>query len=169
MAEPALETILEQIQTVLQALVADGGATAWYSPAKVYIVRTWNDSRLWDSSIEGPVYGIRRGDRNHMEDATGDSVSGGVMKAEVDVHVLVSLRYSPAGADDVPSEALVAERMQRDILRALMMDPQLAGLVSNVAMEGTGVDDQIIDDAPDGWVCAELAFRVGYTYQAANP
>jgi hypothetical protein len=173
-AEPVLWQILERLQADLAAIVGDGGVSHFETPDRVLVVTTWNDLRLWDTSVgttaKGVIYGIRRAGRNHAEESTGDNSTGGNVKATVEVRVLVNQRFNPASPEDVPGGAQVVERMLRDVVRKLLFeDVNLGGLANNVAIVGQGADDEVIEDTEAGWATGELVFHVEYTYQASAP
>lgn len=175
MAEPRMYRILQRIQSKLQEIVGTGGNPYHYTPEKVHVVRTWNDPRLFDDSVgasptEGVIYAIRRVDRNHQYDTTGDGVQGCNLQASVDVVVLVSKKFNPSSPDDAPDGALVVERMLHDVARKLFFeDPGMGDEADTLAAAGAGADDSVIDDAPAGWAAAQIAFRVDYTYPAVEP
>lgn len=161
--------VLQRVQTDLAAILADGGASYWYTPAAVHVVKTWDDERLWDPSRQ-VIYAVRREARHHEEESTGSNATGGYMAAAVDIHILVSQVFTPSAPTDTPDEVLVVERMERDVLRKLLFeDVKLGGLVNNIALAGEGIDDTVIENAPAGWACGEITFRAGYTYPAVAP
>jgi hypothetical protein len=173
-ADPILWTVLERVQTTLAAIVA--GANYFYTPHKVYIVRNADDDRLFDSTqgnLAGgdpaTIYAVRRNAALTARHATGDNATGDRLETTVEVGVLVSRQHVPAAATDDPTEAEVIERMRADVIRALtFVDPALGVLdADDTATEG--VEDDVWDEPPDGWIALELTFRVRYQFPSSRP
>ena len=160
--------IAEALKTRFAAIVADGGTTYWYTPAKVARVQAY-DRLLADPTV-GHVYAVRAGEERHSEESTGSPSTGGVMSAEAEIFVLL-LRPSAAVDDnpfgvDASTKAIEQDRMVRDFLRALFLDVTLAGLVTNV-VDGSLVVDR--DMEIEGWAVAEARFTGRYSYPARTP
>ena len=157
------------IQTSLAAIVADGGATYWYTPT---VVRTlWfsdeeGDLNLLQEEIGGPIYAIRPGDEIHNEGATGG------MYVEADVFVLVATPFTDPETPfvpAVPSRWTVVNRMVRDVLRKLLVDVRLisvGGAVDNIFAAPVIVDR---DRFVEGWAIAEIQLQVSYRYLGGVP
>lgn len=159
-------------------LVGLGGASYWFTPDQVYLVTSWDDRRLWNTNAGAAgnqyptIYAVRRHDRNHRRDATGDNAGGDNPTGTVDVSVLVS-RYLPQTMPPdpaVPDQVQTLERMLADVLRLFSFQDSglTAELVDDVGDAG-GWDDTVMEDAPDGWVAGVLMFRVPYQYKSTAP
>lgn len=174
-ADPKLYTILDRVRADLAAITA--GADYHYTPHLVKVVRAWDEVKLdtslgLDTVTDPPtVYFVRREDRHIERDSTGDATNGDRPEATVDVSVLVCRRNTPSTDADTPTEALILERMLADVHRKLAFeDPGLGSSIDSddVYAEG-GVDDTVIENAPEGWICAQVTFRVAYQYFSSRP
>lgn len=165
MAESIHEQIVAAIETSLEGIVGDGGDTYWYTPGAVTRV-TWDEERLLDSSIDGPIYALRPGEETHAESTTGE------MEALAEIHVLVATTFESAETPLEPadtSRATVVNRMVRDVLRKLLTDVQITsigGAVDNV-FDGSVVIDR--DRYVAGWALAEIIFTIKYRYAGGVP
>lgn len=168
MAESKHNQIADALKARLVAITGDGGTTYWYTPAVVARVQAY-DRLLADPTV-GMVYALRAGSEEHLEESTGDAVSGGGMAATAEWFVLM-LRPTAAADDnpfgaDASTKAIEQDRMIRDFLRALLLDVTLGGLAYNV-VSGSLVVDR--DMEVEGWAIAEARFRVAYGYRARTP
>ena len=165
MSESIIEQATERLRTNLAAIVADGGATYWYSTGVAYRVPYYEDRHL-DSSRDPAktTVLVRMGDETHEEH------SSQTCKAHAEVFVLVAIPFRPATErpEEVasPTRMTLVNRMVRDILRAVWADPQLAGLVENVAGDPITVDRE---REVDGWAMAETRLSLAYSYERSAP
>jgi hypothetical protein len=173
-ADPLLWDVLERIQATLAAITA--GANYFYTPHLVAIVRTANDRRLFDPSLgnlagDDPptIYAVRRNTATTLRHSSGDNTSGDHLQTTVEIGVLVARQNVPSTDADTPTEAQVLEQMRADVMRALtFVDPALGVLdADDTATEG--VEDDVWDDPPEGWIALELTFRVRFQYPASRP
>lgn len=174
-ADPLVWDILERIQATLAAITA--GANYFYTPHLVAIVRTADDLRLFDPSLGDVnggtppvIYAVRRNTAVTARHSSGDSVSGDHLQTTVEIGVLCTRMHVPSTAADTPTEAQVLEQMRADVLRALtFVDPALGVLdADDTAVDG-GVEDDVWDNPPEGWVALEMTFRVRFQYPASRP
>lgn len=160
--------IADALKARFAAIVADGGATYFYTPAQVARVQAY-DRLLADPTV-GQVYALRAGEERHREESTGGAVTGGIVAAEAEFFVLLlrptaAVDDNPFGAD-ASTKAIEQDRMVRDFLRALFLDVTLGGLASNI-VDGSLIVDR--DMEIEGWAVAEARFTVLYTYPSRTP
>lgn len=151
MAEARAYQVKAAIVAKLAAIVADGGATYWITPNVVTRAHRWTD-RLLDTMAGTPatVYAVRS-DRSVYRE-TGPAQ----MSMTFEVFVLLLQK-----ADEMADEAardLIADRMERDVVKALMADFTLAGVAFNVMDPAEGIQAESFDVA--GWIARELRMSV---------
>jgi hypothetical protein len=164
MAESYHTTIVSTLKTTLEAVIGDGGTSYWYTPSVVWTVPYFEDRHL-DGSHEYILL-IRSGDETHEEHA-----SGGMMRADAEVFILVARKYEPATEHPAevasPDRSTLIDRCVRDVLRAVLANPKLGlSYVENVAAEPVIVDRA---QEVEGWALAEIRTVVRYEYQKATP
>lgn len=161
---PKILGIVDQLVENFEAMVAD---TSHYVPDKIYKVVTYQDRRLFDSGPGPTFYAIRPGDSRDLEHSTGDS-TGGFNISEVEMFVLAARYWG--GSDDSTDALTIRENLIRDVKRVLFTDPTVDGLAINVSDGEFTVNRQFfIEGDEDGWVCAEFAFPLSYTYHVTTP
>jgi hypothetical protein len=167
-AEPTHERVKTVLKTLLQGIVANGGAPYWYTPAHVF----------WHPTFDGSCYGkdfgdtvyVLVGDRTHRTKNTNKTWNARML------FDLIVLRRLPVPYSDVnplkpPAEprGLIQGRLASDAENRLSADPTFAAFAS----EGLQVwDIQVLTDERDpeltdleGWACAYLRVQTQYFYQ----
>lgn len=162
MAESIIEQAAQQLRTDLAAIVSDSGITYWYTPDKVWLV-TFFEDRFLDTSRDHIIM-IRPGDELH-EEQTSQRV-----RATQEFYILIAKRHTPSTelpeTADTPTRWTVINRCVRDVMRALWADPQLNGLVENLAVEPVVVDRARL---VEGWALAEIRLVAAYSYTKGAP
>jgi hypothetical protein len=169
-AESISEQILSAIRTRLAALATDGGTACWYTPHRVYRTRTWPDGMLDravapNETTPAVIYGVRGEQKRFREDGTGGQCVG-----DLEVFILVARAdVSPtetAENEATPTADTIANRLERDVLRSLLSEPTLGGLVRNVIGE-EGMESEPYYEA--GWIARELRTVMPYDFNASAP
>jgi hypothetical protein len=172
MAEPLVYQVLQKVQALLVAIVADGGAAYWYTPAVVLIVPPgeppWSDARLWDESVAGAIYGVCRTSSMHSRRNTGDNTNGPRDMATLTIEVLVAQRFVASSPTDTPDLALITERMLRDVLRKLAFEGPGLGVAID-ADDVLASETALVINAPPGWAAGVAQFQVVYDYFSSAP
>lgn len=173
-ADPLLWDVLERIQATLAGITA--GANYFYTPHLVAIVRTADDLRLFNPALGSvnagdppTIYAVRRNAATTARHSSGDNTSGDHLQTTVEIGVLCTRMHVPSTDADTPTEAQVLEQMRADVLRALtFVDPAL-GVLDADDTATDGVEDDVWDNPPDGWIALEMTFRVRFQYPASRP
>ena len=170
MADPKPTQVKRAVVALLSSIAGDGGETYWYTPDRVYRFNTYNDPRLVDASVAkkqgGPavIYGV--------SSSAGDGGAGVREGATSQVGVtlaLVILALHSVDASIAPEDQdEIADRMERDITKALLsnvtlanlLTPSSGALVFNVTDE-QGIRSEAFDALPAGkWIVRELRTNV---------
>lgn len=173
MPEPSEQLIAAALVTRLQAIVADGGTTAWYTPTKVYRCgRKWDPSII-DASLGTPaapavVYAVRTAPPRYFEFETDGGVRG-----EMETYVLMARQdYRPTDdpeREETPIAATIAARMFRDVVRAMFRSAsggvdsalgQVGGCANVTTDEGIGGEDWELKKG--GWIVRVLTTTVQF-------
>lgn len=173
--EPKEERIKAAIVERLEQLRPDDGVTCWYKATRVY-----RCGRKWDPTILAPglgkpeapavVYAVRS-----LPPRMRELGSSGQCEGELEVFILCARQdfRAPGGPENeaAPREDLVAARLQRDAVRALLRDedgiePTLGALVTNV-MDEEGVQGE--DFERKGWVIRVLRMVMPYPFMSDAP
>lgn len=172
----ASESIHEQIAAALRTLLAGiTGSSYWYDlsdTTKNQVVRTtfFEDADLKEEYDH--IILIRPGDETIRELSTGDASSGGGLRGEMEVFILVAHRFETASENPfeeaTPTRWTIADRAVFDILRKLFLGPgvTLSGVAVNVAEQPI-----LIDRARylPKWAIAELRLLISYDSMATSP
>ena len=163
------EQIAEAIRASLEEISGSDGNPYWNTTAAAVRV-LWVEKELLESALgTGPIYAVWPGEEEHVEGATGAPLGAGRIDAEMDVFVLCLQSYKQtdhAFAPGDPTRWNMGNRMVRDVLRKLLADVQLSGLVENVFATPVIIDR---DRWIDGWAVVEIHFRVAYSYTGGVP
>jgi hypothetical protein len=174
MAESKPEQIKARLAEVLRAIVGDGGTTYWQTPSAVYRCwGRWSDEMLQKSlATPAVIYAVRSGTHRTLEYTTGGGTRG-----ELEVFILLARadqapNVAPA-KETAPIRDTLAERMERDVVKALLTDVNLRGtssqgLVDNV-MGADGITSQDIPDVEGGWIVRELHMVMEYQTLGSAP
>lgn len=175
------ESIHEQIEEALRVLLAGivAGANYWNtfesSTAKVARCSFYRDADLV-AAYEQIVL-IRPGIETVRELSSGDAISGGGLRGEMETFVEINKRFEKGTENPfeatAPTRATLVNRVIRDVLRRVCLDgitlaPVLgAGTPTvNVIQESLVIDrDQFMEK----WARAELRFVISYDFMAATP
>lgn len=172
MAESVHEQIAAGLAAAFAAIVADGGASFWYTPDKVGRVTFYTDSLLRPEY--STLYVLRPGDENHREETS----SGGV-SVTAEFFVLIAKKLDVASEDpfdparDTPTRETVVNRVVRDAVKTLWANVQLGGIVNgtveNIVTGSLFVERSAVELADVRWALAELRFEVLYSYLKGTP
>lgn len=158
MAEPKHARIVDAILARLAGIVSDAGVTYWYAPNLVAAVHHFEDAYL--DPKHDVSYLLMDLDETHAEEATGMRGS-----AVAEFLLLVAKRFAPpmeqAGGADTRLRMRIVDRLVRDALRVLLLEPTLGGLTTNLMTDGMVVDRSLVFK---GWALAEIRFAVPYSY-----
>lgn len=175
-ADPVLWQVLGRVKATLEAIVA--GANYHITPHAVYIVRTFEDGRLYNPALgnlgggfPATIIGIRRFDVNTQRHSSGDATSGDRCESVADIGILVSQYHNPSSPDDEPTEAKIIEQLRADVIRAMaFVDPGLgASVEADDVLANGGLDDSVVEDVPDGWIACGMTFRVRWQFFSSRP
>lgn len=163
MAEPVHEQISAAIRTRLLTIVADGGATYWYTPDAVVRCLEWLSS--YDVSKEHMLF--IKPEPDSVSEATTGTFQGlapfSVLIVKKDERA--SRHPFDEEKSEEPIAATVISRAVADVRAALLSEVTLGGLAWNVA------DGEITADYSyqigGAWLSAVLAFSVKYDYPKA--
>jgi hypothetical protein len=170
-AESLNEQIAVALQAKLASIVGDGGASYWYTPT---VIRTPGVSAaLLDLDVATTaapaIYAVIPDEEEHLEEASG------LMQAYMKIYLFLAVRFQPDKElpfdQSAPIRWTVQNRMVRDVLKKLLTDLTLGGLVLNL-FGGPG-DRVLIDRSArtyeDGWAIVFVHFRIFYGYQFGAP
>ncbi len=169
MAESIAEQIAAALQAKLATIVGDAGVTYWYTPA--YVARTPGVGKgLIDEALvtadKPALYAVIPDEEEHVEDASQ------MMRAGQKIYLFLAVRYQPTSelpyAQSAPIRWTVQNRMVRDVMKKLLSDVTLGGLVLNL-FDGRILVDRSARTYEDGWALVFIYFRVMYDYAFGAP
>src|SRR5262249_13042583 len=148
-------------------IAGDGGATYWYTPT---VIRTPGASAaLLDvdvAAVNPAIYAVIPDEEEHVEEATQ------MMQAFMKIYVFLAVRFQPASelpfTQSAPIRWTVQNRAVRDVLKKLLTDVTLGGLVLNLFGDRVLVD-RSARTYEDGWALVFMYFRVLYSYPFGAP
>lgn len=168
MAESQGEIILQTLQSWLAShIVADGGATYWYTPDHVLRVDGW---QKWEMDWLHPEYQavlfLRPGIKKEEERTTGKIL------VTMEVWVLYGVRFNPASQDPLylasnpPQGWTIAERMERDLRMAIRTDITF-GLSSIINTQITDINHSL--PFVTGWALVEARLQIMFDFLYNQP
>lgn len=164
MAESVHEQIADALVTSFEAISGDAGITYWETPSTVRRVAFFPEDQDLGREYD-VIYLLRPGDENVVEEGTS-----GMCRAEAEFFLVVAKQHNVPTEnpwiESAPTRWTVANRLVRDVLRKLLSDVTLGGLVVNVVADSISIDR---DRYLPNWVLAEIRFVVEYPFQAATP
>lgn len=164
MAESKAEQITAAVQAKLAAIVANAGATYWYTPGAVIRAPFFSEACLNTAYIT--VHVVSPDDEERMGEFTFTDTS-----ARLGLDVLALTQFRPANEGPygatTPIRETVQHRLARDVKTALRADQTLGGLALNLAVA-------FVSFAPEetflsGWACIMARVSVFYVYADAAP
>jgi len=162
MSESVHEQIAAALVSALSGIVGNNGTTYWYTPSAVRRV-VWFDEQYLDSTLS-VIYLLRPG-IERIEETASQQITG-----NAEFFLVVARKHMKATEDPLrepaPTRWTVADRMVRDVVKKLLVDPTLGGLCDNVFAESVTVDR---DMYLDNWALAELRFAAEYTTAGSAP
>ena len=182
MAEAIYTQIVAAVRTRLRTIVADAGATYWYTPSLVEEFPALTDEEVLQkcaglgSSPSAPatVYIISPGLEEKSPATMGTS---GKRKGRMMLDVSAAQRFTAATENPVeppsPSRITVQSRMIRDIEKALLADQTSAaanlGMAEVTDVEVTAADRTAENTWQKGWALAFLRVEILYHYPVGTP
>jgi len=161
-AEPVHEQISAAIRTRLLTIVADGGATYWYTPDAVVRCLEWLSS--YDVSKNHMLF--IKPEPDSVSEATTGTIQGtapfSVLIVRADERASRHPFDEEQSAD--PIAATVIARAVADVRAALLSEVTLGGIAWNVA-DGT-IDADYSYQVGGAWLSALVTFTVRYDYAA---
>lgn len=175
MAEAIKEQVFSTIVNVLSTLiVADGGVTYWYTPTAVVripaLTNAFFNSNLGSGASPVTIYGLI------PDEAIDNEECSQTMFSRAGVFLVLAQAFKPSSEDpftgDTPLRHTIQNRMERDVKRALLVDPQAGGLLYNVF--GDDSDKVKVDMSPEhtymeDWAVVFMHFRPMFSYAFTAP
>lgn len=178
MAEPKGEQVVALVQTTLQAIVGDEGATRWYTPSPKGVIRPRVFSReclnvhLGDASNPPTIYAIVPADNWRSR----PGAFGGVRLNEWALRIVGARRFEPSSEDPfqppTPERQTIQHRILADVEAALLASDSLNGRASSSV--AINVDIRRKDTSPEntyvkGWAVAYMEIVVLFQSTESAP
>jgi len=165
MAESIAEQIMVALQAKLAGIVADGGATYWYTPEKVARYFEFSDKVI---ARQYAAYFVMVPD--DMEAVEEPSF---IVREDMSVDIAGLVRIDQGVEDpfdpdsSIPLRNTVQHRILRDAKRALRQDVSLGGLAENVMIPTSELGPE--RTYLDGWALVFMRVVVEFSYDRNLP